>query len=602
MTTQPTALGQPPATLSAKIRVWALRFATQARAKFTTAQQPKLASTALAYGLFWSAWFGGVAYTGLTQLAFTVRGEMVGEIATNYFYYARNGTIWQQLFANDGGYQSTIPRLVAWLGQLLHIPTVAIPYYYSWGAAILGVAAVAVFLLPVFRPLIPSDLTRMVIAVAAILCADFLQRALFGFAYFFIFTLLAVTALALVTEVPKWAWLAPLLMLSKPTALALIPVMVLACVVATRRFRWVTLATLVAGALQLLQIGISSSQLAEHYAGTSESLLHKLVSAGQYLLGLLGRALLGTLNNGHTIAAISIGAVALVIAVGVFVFTRGAHNALIASGVLMVIFSAPLFTIALTTQFGPDLSRIEYLALDRYGFGILCAVLFIIAGVAAGGVTLIDRWLPVNRFVIPIVTSIALVCWLLGSNVLPTAVANAAPIGPPFTGTSQWISMATEIDTNQTALCVPIDHVSYTYSAGNCQLLDQYPYDPADTTFAVAHSSDDSSSDFAVPLFDDSSATVLYSFGLLAQPLNGVDGQVSAAATLQMADGSTVVWTTSTDLLASGGGLFFYGGRTGINLHDIRQVQVTTSRAVKLAYLAVAGVSQPRMLVNWYGW
>lgn len=558
-----------------------------------------------ANALFWGVWIVGVAYSALTQLPFTVRGEMLAESATNYFYYARNGSIWQQLFATDGGYQSVIPRWLAFFGELIHIPTAAIPYYYSWSAAIVGALAIAVFMLPAFRPLIRSDLVRLVITVAVFLSADYLQRGFFGFAYLFIFTIMALTALALVSEVPRWAWLTPLLIVSKPLALPLLPVMLLVSIVAARRFRWITLVTVIAGGLQIAQIVVSSATLAPQFSRPTESMLLKFTSALQYLPGLLGRMLLGTTNNGHAVSAIVLGTGAIMLVVAVFFTTRGPHNALIVSGLLFLVVSAPFLAVALTAAFDHDLSRITTLLVDHYNFGILCAALFIVTGVVSGTVGAIWRQKrAASRYLIPLITSTALLAWLIGSSLLPTAVANAAPLGAPLTGLSQWVPMANQIDANHKALCVPVDHVMVTYTVGDCRPLYLNLYDPPNTTFAVADADNGTSTDFTIPRYftNDPSATLLYSFALVAKPLNGADGPVTATAILQMVDGSTVVWTAATDMLGSGSGLFFSGLGTGIHLRDIEHIEVTTSQPVQVAYLRSPGYSQSSMIVNWYGW
>jgi len=160
-------------------------------------------------------------------------GEMWAEMATNYYLNAESPSLLTKLFATDAGYIPIVPRIIALIGNQINIPATFTPYFYTFTALILSGMMVGCFCLSIFRKLLLSDSLRVVIAISVLMVADFETRTFVNFSYFSAFFIAIVTSLALkdkFEEVPWWAWLIPICIISKPAVASAIPAMVIASI------------------------------------------------------------------------------------------------------------------------------------------------------------------------------------------------------------------------------------------------------------------------------------------------------------------------------------------------------------------------------------
>lgn len=105
-------------------------------------------------------------------------------MATNYFHFAEFGNWYEKLFATDSGYIPLFQRLIALLAWLLHIPYTTIPLFYNISGLIFQSLMLAIFSLPAFRPLIPSDGYRIIICIILCLVGDWETRNFINVSYF----------------------------------------------------------------------------------------------------------------------------------------------------------------------------------------------------------------------------------------------------------------------------------------------------------------------------------------------------------------------------------------------------------------------------------
>lgn len=190
-------------------------------------------------------------------------GQMWAEMATNYYANAAADTWAQRLFALDAGYFPIPQRIIAAICASLGVPSVSVPFVYTWSATILTGIIVSTFTLPVFRAVLRPDTLRAIVTLTVLLVADFETRTFINFTYFGGFLAVTVTALALALgkeDVPRWVWIVPVFFLSKPAVLAALPAMIAVAFVAGNRFRWIALVSFVLGSAQTIRLLISRSE------------------------------------------------------------------------------------------------------------------------------------------------------------------------------------------------------------------------------------------------------------------------------------------------------------------------------------------------------
>ncbi|NKW80860.1 hypothetical protein HGG72_11700 [Ochrobactrum pecoris] len=97
-----------------------------------------------------------------------------------------------------------------------------------------------------------------------------------------------ITALALVEEseeIPWWAGITPILMVSKPAVLAAMPAMILVAFVSRPRFRLIVLLTVVLCLGQFLQMFISSTAGTMPFRNDDITFVSKLLTVVKYFFG-----------------------------------------------------------------------------------------------------------------------------------------------------------------------------------------------------------------------------------------------------------------------------------------------------------------------------
>jgi hypothetical protein len=539
-----------------------------------------------------------VCYLLLTEPDWIIGGGMWAEMATNYFPNA--GLPFPQvLVATDSGYVPFLLRVVALVGAMLKLSAAAIPYYYSWIAILLTGAMAGAFCLAPFRVLIWSDSFRFLVSICALLIAGFEIRTFINFTYYAVFFTACVTALALAQRehsVPWWAWFVPLLALSKPAMLTVLPAMTLVALVSHWRFRLITAVSLL---LMVFQIATMNSN---HAAGTFRAVHHaslgsKLQATGSYFFGLLGHFLGGIMMPpGMSFYLILAGVCFLGLIAIPLVKWRSNANALILVGLSLLLFNVFLNAFVLSDMWNKDLALLDVGPGHRHIIVGFFGILLIMAGVfgwLCGGYA---RNLPV---LLRPAGAVAFGAWFFFSGWLGYAgMINRYP-SSPLLSNSQWVNMAELIDSGK-PVCVPVDPLGWMLERG-CQRLDpkvEFRQWGKPTGLAPAADALTGKVRLALPVPPVLAGKELLSLAVLARLQSGQRGLLGARAELARGSGSSSLLSAGRELPAAGGLLFFTGAEFQ-RMDTVRTVTLEFDAPVELGMGGPPGAEE--LVVLWMG-
>ena len=484
-----------------------------------------------------------ISYLLVLAPGWMLGGEMWAEMATNYLRNALRPDLYHQLLATDAGYIPLPQRLIAWLGRGL--PLTVIPFYYTWTAKILSAVLAGVFALPRFRVLVPSDGLRLAACLLVLSLMGFGTRSFINFTYFGAFFLAVLTTLPWSDRrhsiaMPWYAWLMPLLMMSKPSLLAALPALVVtAFCCKSRPFRWITGASVLMGGLQLVQVAISQQHGVMAAQTLPKPLQEKLASAVAYSLGTLGGFMLGPMLNWglHAVWAWLPVMAGLAIACGLYRWFRQTtmpQRAMAGVGLSLLCFTTLLNNMTLTTDWN----------LNLHGLGLLRITRHVLPAYAGGVMVLLAIWpdvlrrLPERLATRPVVMFAA---WavLSGWFVYGTAATFMPPSPKVYNG--HWQQLASQLAT-QHDMCIPLDPYGWTFTQGRCRnFTAPQPDWPAYAAMSTAH--------IAVDQIPSHSA--MQGIGVLARPDNTQMVKVQGLLTTQ--SGQTIEIMAERSLTPAGG-------------------------------------------------
>jgi hypothetical protein len=532
-----------------------------------------------------------VVYELVTRGQLVLGGAMYAEMATRYYDATTTLPWYSQLVATDAGYVPLPQRLLALLGHTLGVPASAIPYFYTGSALVLTGLLVGSICLPAFRAVVGSDLLRLALAVGLVLVPDYETRSFINFTYLAVIVIGFLSALALVSserDVPGWAWIVPVLVISKPAVLTALPMMAVAAVFARRRFRLVAAASLVAGVLQLVRLAVSAQSGSSLFQDGTATLADKLTATLKYTVGLLGRGTTGPTHQLTPSTWMWTGVVVAVVALAAVAFLRSRAGSLVLVGLALVLFAMLLDSFTFSVFFTPEMPMLGVTAFDRRYIVAEVGVLFVVAGVIACVVDspVVRRWLsrlpvrlPAPRRWLPVAGAVVFALWFSASGwLLYSSQLNRDP-GLPSTGVSQWEDRADLLASDLPVVCIPIDPFGWSYGR-NCTRLAGDPIDPATVRFVDLPELETAA---PAPWHLDVPAEVvdgrLAAFTVLARPGSG--NVVRATAALTTSEGDAVTLTSEAHLPSRGGPVTFTlpGGKT---LADVASVSVQFDTPVQV--------------------
>ena len=560
-----------------------------------------------AYLLFGLAALFYPVHALLTRGELLLSGAMWAEMGTNYYPTSLDPSLVQRLFATDAGYIPLPQRLIAYAGSELGLPPDIVPHFYTGAALVLGALMIATVCLPVFRPVIASDGIRFVLAIALMLVPEYQTQTFINVTYFAVVPAVAVTALAAVQrdrDVPAWAWTLPVLMLSKPGVLAVLPAMLLVAVVASPRFRRVTLVSAVAGVVQAIQLALSTSSGTSLLQGSDQSAPSKLYTALKYAVGLAGRLLIGPGTTLGTYAWMLAGVGCLVAIGALALFFRSRATALVAIGLSLVLFTMLIDAFTFSAEFGRDMAMLAYPTFDRRFVVAVVGALFAMAGIVASVLEsprtaqLIGRVrrVPFARLSSTVGTAV-LVLWLGAAGWAHYASIVSQPFGVPIANISQWQQMSPTLRSGEPVVCVPLNPFSWVFGR-NCDNLTE-KFVPTYYAWVTPGDSDadPQSAPSASPTGSDSGAGTaldlsvprevrngrLASLGVMVHPAAGTH-TVRGRAIVTDAAGTATVLEGEAQLPTDGGLLQFVASPTPL-IEGTRSVRLEFDEPVGVAGL-----------------
>lgn len=545
-------------------------------------------------------------YALLLQPQWVLGGEMYAEMATNYFRYAQSPDLVIKIFSLDAGYIPLPQRLISAFINLVGFRAAAVPYIYTWISILFPAFLVGAFCLPIFRPLVPSDAARFIVSLIALAVADFETRTFVNFTYFGIFFCMIVVALALMPDAddaPWWAWGLPILLLSKPYMLIVLPITAIAAFVAKPRMRAVLVVGCLTGAAQIAQLAVSAMRgEAPGVRMESLTLFDKLWGAVGNFFGLLGgytvfgKLVLVPFYAIHTVASPIVSictglAVAVLLAI-IFFARRDGVSALILVGLSVLFFNCLLNAFATSALWNTNFSRIPELPTQKHIIGGYFGFVLIIAALGRVLADLASRLLArepsaIRRAMLPCL----LIAWFGLSGWATWGIAMTAEPAFPSTGHSQWQSAAAAVDNNVSPLCVPIDPIGWLY-ARDCRDLAPMQWQ--------------SSTGFGNPVLDAHGLRVaapepagsgrIVSLGIPLKAAAPAGNRVRVRAVLETADGREVE-LTGERIVPVGGGVVLLQGNAGDGIPNVRGVRIVAD--VPMMTLTVKDGDPP--VVMWLG-
>lgn len=547
--------------------------------------------------LFFFAVLFYVVYQLVMQPGWVTGGEMWAEMATNYYPNANSSSYLQKLLSTDAGYIPAPQRLIALIGNQLNLPAASIPYFYTWSSILFTGMLVGAFCLAQFRKIVKSDFLRLFTSIAILLVADFETRTFINFTYFAAFFVATITALALVddsAEIPWWAWLVPVLMLSKPAVLSALPAMILVSFVSRTRFRLIVLLSVILCMGQLLQMFISSAAGTMPIRVTDITFASKLLAIVKYFLGLLGAYLTGPALNLEQLHLMLAGSFVLSLCVCLVAFRRSASNALILVGFSLLFFNVFLNVFVLTDSWNLDMARLQGIPLYRHiivGFFGCVLVLCGAISSASNNSSFASR----SRF-LGGTGAFLFAIWFLGAGWLEFAGKISREPVYPTMNSSQWQTMADAIEAGLSPLCVPINPwwkgVNWMYRK-NCGLL-KTPPAWEDGSVLV---DDKLVYQISPPrvLLDKT----LVAAAVLVKPLGHSRSFVEVLMRIKLKDGSTRYFSGSKDFNASGGLLMLVGEKP-VAINEVEGMTLIFNVPVEVALAAQEPVGIPS--AAWMGY
>lgn len=479
-------------------------------------------------------------------------GQMWAEMATNYYVNSQSNSWMTRLFSTDAGYIPLPQRMIAAFVAVIGMPSVSVPYFYTWSAAIITGLMVASFTLPIFRHVVRSDVIRAVASLTVLLMVDFDTRTFINFTYFGGFVATIVTALALSlgrTEVPRWTWIVPFLLLSKPAVLAALPAMLLAALFTGRRFRWIAVASLVVGLIQFVRLLFSRAEGVIPQAVDS-SILEKLLAAAVYILALPAAFLNGPANNNLGFWFFAAGF--LFFSGCVFIFTRNAlvNKSLLFSAGSLFVFTILLNCMTLSDSWNLGMERLGGPSIYRHTVVGFMALVLLMTSLSHNMAELL---LPKRSVAGSYLAPAMFLIWFLAAGWQTTLFTLNRNWTSPLLNNSYWHELADDLDAGADPLCIPIDPINWLFGK-NCSSIGAPPvyagYAPLTSLRA---------GELTVPLTlpQELSHHTLTAFSILIRP-SPLQKKVTATARINLRDGRRIYLTAEREMLPTGGMLIFH--------------------------------------------
>lgn len=529
-----------------------------------------------AYIAFVIVMLGLMAFAIWSQPTWVLGGEMWAEMATNYYSHSVSDSWMEKLFATDSGYWPAPQRLIALLVWASGVPAQWIPHIYNVAALVLGTTLATAFCLPWFRRLIASDALRVMVCLVVFLLVDFESRGFINFTYyagFFVAVFAATAILRSKDDLPWWSLFVPVLLITKPSVLVTVPLLLVWGIVSTGRSRLVAAIAIGCAFIQVAFLVVSMNS-GVFLQKSNDSFWEKLHASARYSLGVLGRYLVGAYEHVSPSAYMLVGLAVLVVATLVAIVRKGAASMLILTGLLLIVGNQSLNSFAISDHWRPDMSGLAKFTFFRYTLVSFWGSLLLGCGLLCASST--GRW---NTRLGQSVSCAILMGWLIGAGWLKwIPVVNADPTSPDLYN-SYWQQLASRLDRKEPT-CIPINPYGW-YAGFNCGLLNKQRYRDSLVGHVRTHE----------VVLDKISPEMMghriSGFTLLVRPSHEIAHDLRASGIITMKDGQEVSVTTNRYLDQSGGLLYFTMPDLQIEADQISLVRLSFNVMVDISVAAV---------------
>lgn len=520
-----------------------------------------------------------VIYLLALQPNWLLGGAMWAEMGQNYFNNANASSLLQNFFAVDAGYVPLPQRIVAYVGALFSLPAISIPYYYNWMSVVLVSFLICSFVVDRFRAVIRSDCLRFFVVLAVLMVADFETRTFINFTYFSVFFIGVIVALSLLDrdkELPVWAWLIPVIFVSKPSVMTILPALLVAAMFRSGRMRAIAMVSVIVCLLQMVQLFLSANSGWTPLQSSDSSLLYKCYLAVIYTLTLFSRFLMGPLFQSSVGVSVSVGSIAVFV-FGWLAVKSKSSRPLMFVGCSLVFFTALLnclaFGLVWDSSFLPTLSDFR---ISRYVITAYIGFVFIVSAFSVSFLSLAwGAWSSIGRFAGVAVFS----AWFIGAGWASYGAKISRDWTAPGVGNSYWKEFSSSIDQGVSPLCVPIDPFPWLYGR-NCEWLTSLP-EQAYILKRVLRS--EAGFVIEVPIPESIQDRKLISIGLFVKPVSDLDVRVHGRALIENSKGEKFE-LLGDRLLSNTGGLLLLTQAPGAYVESIRRIQIFFDRSVDVAY------------------
>lgn len=503
-------------------------------------------------------------------------GGIYEEASTNYFLYA-NSPLWsEKIFATDSGYVPLPQRLIAVLASLLRFPDISIPYYYTWGVTIITGLMGAIFCLPRFRVLVKSDFLRILTSFIILLGINFDTATFINFTYFDIVPIAFCSALALADktqDVPKWAWLLPLLFWAKPSVLSGLPMVCMIALISKPRFQKIAIVSALVAVIQMFTLYVHHQKgvfaFTEHY-----TLFEKISAVFLYFPTALSLYTLGMSSPNHKFL-IAVGCFVLFL-IGLFLFFyRARSNALLFVGLNIIFFSIVINVFAISIRYNYHMNNYNSPSFSRYDVTCFWGGILIVCGIIESLSKGMEKFTRLN---IPYIGASLFFIWLVSTNLHNKLLQNNSVPISPFIGNSMWLEMAPLLKETDDRLCIPVDPFPRAYGRG-CEVL-YSGIEPQEASYENVPSIDTTGVTVQLPQATKE-GNLLY-ISIPARPQIG-NSFVKAQIFIKMKNGSEEIFSGGRKLSIDGGVILLMS-KEDIKIKDIDSMVLRTDSNVRLLF------------------
>ncbi len=392
-------------------------------------------------------------------------GGMWAEMATNYYIHASSANWREWLLATDAGYWPLPQRILAATVDHLSVPAAYIPLLYNTLAALGTSLCVAAFAHPHFRPVIPHDRARFLLCLLWGCAIDFETRTFINFTYTIalLVTLCSIRSMAQPeARIPRWYWLLPVLLISKPAVLVAFGTMLMAAWCAPGRMRTIALLGGIAASAQLLVLKASKSagvmaQPNDLKSGPVELFL----SMSGHAVGYLGNVAIGQDMYARLAAQplpvlLLPGALTLILSIRTAWRSKSrSARACVFGGSCLLFGSMALNTVALHGDWNADLHKLRELGLYRHVIVAFWGGTLILAGWWLGQWQTTESLEHGKKPMITWLVTLGLI--IVGLLWMNTGWRAARPYAAPLLGSSDWQQQASMIEKGAEPICVLVD-------------------------------------------------------------------------------------------------------------------------------------------------